>query len=116
MAQLAAVGPLDERDLDGDLRTREVRAARQAHRASERRRRDGERVEALAQREQPAGVEPGADLPGEPQLARGVMPYSVPDQQRAEALARALRIGPAADHELLRDLALHLHPVGRAPV
>ena len=40
--------------------------------------------------------------------------FVVADEQRAEADARALRIGEAADDELLRRLALHLQPVLRA--
>jgi hypothetical protein len=34
----------------------------------------------------------------------------VADEPRAETRARALRIGEAADHDLLRELALHLQP------
>src|SRR4029077_19821446 len=37
------------------------------------------------------------------------------DVERAEAGARALGIGVAADHELLAPLALDLEPVGRSP-
>ena len=43
-----------------------------------------------------------------------VVPVEVPDQQRAETHALALRIGEAADDEVVRLLALHLQPVLRA--
>ena len=55
---------------------------------------------------------PVPTLPGEDE----VVALEVADEQRAEADARALRIGEAADHELLRRLALHLQPVRRAAV
>ena len=72
--------------------------------------RDLERVEPRAQLEQQLRVEAGADLAGEDEVVAVV----VADEQRAEADARALRIGEAADDELLRRLALHLQPVRRA--
>ena len=73
---------------------------------------DLERVEPRAQVEQQLGVEAGADLAGEHEIVL----FEVADQQRAQADARALRIGEAADDELLRRLALHLQPVRRAAV
>ena len=57
-----------------------------------------------------ARSKPGADLAGVAQLAVVV----VAEQQRAELLARALRRGVAADHELLSAVALELQPVARA--
>ena len=85
-----------KRDLHDDLRPHPVRAqARQALGLRERRLRDLERVEPRAQVEQQRRVEAGADLPGE---ARS-RPVEVADEQRAEADARALRIGEAADDE-----------------
>ena len=78
----------------------------------ERRLRDLERVEPRAQVEQQLRVEAGADLAGEDE----VVAVEVADEQRAEADAAALRIGEAADDELLRRLALHLQPVRRAAV
>ena len=68
------------------------------------------RIEARAQVEQQLRVEAGADLAGKHE----VLAFVVADEQRAEADARALRIGKAADDELLRRLALHLQPVLRA--
>ena len=55
-------------------------------------------------------VEAGADLARIAQLAVVVDA----EQQRAEARARALRVGVAADDHLLPLHALHLHPVARA--
>jgi hypothetical protein len=52
-------------------------------------------------------VEPGADLARVAQPAVGV----VADEQRAEAGAGALRVGPAAHDELLLVHALELEPV-----
>ncbi len=71
-----------------------------------------DRVEPPAQVEQQLRIEAGADLSREHQ----VRPVVVADQQRAEADARALRIGESADDELLRRLAFHLQPVLRAAV
>ena len=59
---------------------------------------DLQRVEPRAQLEQQLGVEAGADLSREDQVVAVV----VADEQRAEADARPLRIGEAADHQLLR--------------
>ena len=113
MAQLAVHRPLDERDLHDDLGPHPVRAqARQPDGLGERRLRDLERVQPRAQIEQQLRVEAGADLAGEDE----VVPLEVADEQRAQADARALRIGEPADHELLRRLALHLQPVRRAAV
>ena len=78
----------------------------------ERRRGDLERVEPRAQVEQQLRVEARADLAGEHE----VVALEVADEQRAQADARALRIGEAADDELLARLALHLQPVRRAAV
>ncbi len=71
-----------------------------------------ERVEARAQVEQQPGVEARAHLAREHEVAA----VEVADEQRAESDAPALRIGEAADHQLLRRLALHLQPVRRAPM
>lgn len=57
-------------------------------------------------------VEAGADLAGVAQRAAAVV--VVADQQRAEAGARAGRVGPATDHQLLGADALELEPVRRA--
>src|SRR2546422_301340 len=99
MAQLAVHRPLDEGDLDDDLGPRPVRAqARQPFRSGEGRLWDLEAIQPRAQIEQELCVEAGADLAGEHE----VVTVEVPDEQRAEADPRALRIGEAADHELLR--------------
>ena len=71
-----------------------------------------QRVEPRAQVEQQRRVEAGADLAGEHE----VVALEVADEQRAEAHARALRIGESADHQFLRRLALHLEPGLRAAV
>ena len=57
---------------------------------------------------QGAVVEAGAHLPRVHEVAVGVV---VAEEQRAEPDAGALRVGVAADHELLRVLALELEPV-----
>ena len=56
-------------------------------------------------------VEAGTDLAGVGKLARLVV---IADQQGAEAGPAALRIGEAADHELLAVLRLELQPVPAA--
>ena len=68
------------------------------------------RVEPRSQIQQELCVEAGADLPGKHEIAA----FVVADEQRAQADARALRIGEPAHDELLRRLALHLQPVLRA--
>src|SRR5690242_8084764 len=106
-------GPLDERHLYHDLRLHPVRAhPRQASRLREWRRRDLQRIELRAQLTQKLRVEAGADFTGEDEVVALV----VADEQRAESDASALRVGEAADDELLRRLALHLEPVRRAPM
>ena len=67
-------------------------------------------IELRAQVEQQLGVEAGADLAGKDE----VVALEVADEQRTETDARALRIGEAADDQLLARLALHLEPVRRA--
>src|SRR5215467_733508 len=110
MAQLAMHGPLDEPDLNDDLRTHPVSLAGKAFRFRERRLVDGDGVEPLSQVEQELCVEARADLAGEDEVAIMV----IPDEKRAETHARALRIGESADDELLCGLDLHLQPVLRA--
>src|SRR5262245_12219960 len=113
MAQLAVAGPLDEGDLDDDFGSRPVRAvARQADRTRERRARERERVELRSELRQQLRVEAGADLSREHE----VVALEVADEQRAQADPAAPRVGEAADHELLRRLALHLEPMRRATV
>src|SRR5437879_13624126 len=98
-------GPLDERDLHYDLGPHPMGAdARQAGRFCEGAARNLESVEALAEVEEQLGVEARADLPRENEIVA----LEVAKQDRAEAPAHALRIGEAADDQLLRGLALHL--------
>ena len=67
-------------------------------------------IEARAQFQQQFRVEPGADLAGEYEIVL----LEISDKQGAQADPPALRIGESADHQLLRRLAFHLQPVGRA--
>src|SRR5688500_9136409 len=95
--------PLDEGNLDDDLRPHPVRAnPGQPDRFRERCRGNLQRVEALAEVEQKPGIEARADLARKDEVVIVV----VADEQGAEALASALWIGKAADDELLRRLAL----------
>src|SRR5262245_3412266 len=109
MAQLAVDGPLDEGDLHHDLGTHPVRAqARQPGRFRERRLRDLDAIEPRAQIEQQLRVEARADFAGEHEIVwlalrlalrapRALSRGEIPDEQRTEPDARALRIGEAAD-------------------
>src|SRR5690349_4094891 len=72
----------------------------------ERTRRDLVRLERGAQRGEQLHREPGADLARVHQLALVV----ITDEQRTDVRARAFGIGVAADHELLAQEALGLHP------
>src|SRR5580700_8034652 len=113
MPQLAVHRPLDEADLYDQLRTYPVRAqARQPLRLREGRCRQLDRVESRAEIEEQLRVEAGADLSREDEVVAVV----VADEQCTETGARALGIGEAADHELPRELALHLQPELRSPV
>src|SRR5258705_7628619 len=117
MAKLAVHRPLDERHVDDDLRTRPVRAQpRQARGPGERRRRNLEAIEPRAEIEQQLRVEAGPDFSGEDEIVRLALRLElrtrralprgeIADQQRAEADARALRIGEAANHELLARIS-----------
>src|SRR5688572_321511 len=88
MPQLAVNGPLDEGDLDNDVRLHPVGAeTRQSCSGGERRLRDLEPVEACSQLEQQSCVEPGADLSGEDE----VLSLVVADEQGAKPHARTLR-------------------------
>src|SRR4030095_5440143 len=111
--QFAVAGPLGEGDLNDDRRLDPVRPqTRQADRLRERRRVERDRVEPGAQVEEQFRVEARADLAREDE----VVSLEEADQQCAEPNAASLRIGEAADHELLARLALHLQPVRRPPV
>src|SRR3954465_4465760 len=113
MPQLVVHRPFDERHLDDDLRADPVGAeARYPRGFRERRLRDLERIQARAKVEQQPGIEAGADLAGKHE----VVALDVPDEQRTEADTSALRIGEAADRQLLGGFALHLEPALRAAV
>src|SRR5262245_51484619 len=104
MAQLSVSGPFDKRYLHNDLGTNPMCAhSRQASALGKRRPGLFDLVEPTPQIEQELGIESGADLAGKEQVAS----FKVADEQRAEANASALRIGVAADHQLLRRLAFH---------
>src|SRR5262245_63489514 len=113
MAQLVVVGPFDESRLHDDLGPDPVRAqARQAAGARERRLRHLEGIEPRAELGQEPGIEACADLAGKHEIVAIV----VADEEGAEPDAAALRIGEAADDEILLDLALHFQPVRRPPL
>ncbi|MNS95994.1 hypothetical protein D3C72_1302750 [compost metagenome] len=82
-------------------------AANAARQVVERRGVRHQRVELLAQRAEHRGVEAGADVAGVAQLALRVVHAQ---QQGAEPAAAALRVGKAADHELLPQRAFELDP------
>src|SRR5919204_5751996 len=107
MAQLPLTGPFAEADLGDQLRPHPMHP-----RAGESP--DRERRLVLLQRGQPPPealeqlvVEAGPDLAGVDQLVAAV----VAEQQSAEAVPGPLRVGVAADHQLLLVDALELQPV-----
>ena len=108
----AVLRPLGERHLGDQLRLdpvcRAPRAACSANGVVAASRAPSSCLLQVAQR---LRVEAGADVAGVAQPARLVVDA---EQQRAEPGARALRVGVAADHELLALRALELDPVGRA--
>ena len=113
VTQLAVHRPFDEADLRDHFGTDPVRAhPRQAAALRERRLRDLHRVQPGPKLEQQLRIESRSDLAREDEIVLVV----VPDEQRAQSDAPALRIREAADDELLRRFAFHLEPVGRAPV
>ena len=85
MAKLAVHRPLDERDLHDDFRTHPVRAdSWQPCGPRKRRLRQLDRIEPPSQIQQEPGVEAGANLSGEDEIAVFVMA----DEQGAKADAR----------------------------
>ncbi|MNE11301.1 hypothetical protein D3C80_1040530 [compost metagenome] len=72
-----------------------------------------QRLELLMEAAQRRLVEPGADFAGIAQLA--TVAVMQPQQQRAEGMARAFRLGESDDYELLPMLAFELDPVAAAP-
>src|SRR5688500_4108490 len=105
VTQLAVHGPFGERDLNHHLGKHPVRAqALEADRFREWRRGERQPVEPRTKVEQQLRIEPGPDLPRKDE----VVAFVVADEQRAETDADALRVGEAADDELLRRFAFHL--------
>src|SRR5882762_4530471 len=99
MAELAVHRPLDEGDVHDDLGAHPMRAeARQPFGPGEWRRRDFQVIKPRPEIEQHLRVETGADLPGKDEIVA----VEVAEQQGAKADAASLRIGEAADDELLR--------------
>jgi hypothetical protein len=109
--QSTVVAPLGERDLGDELGLDPVRALglEAAWGIHERGLILLERQQKLVELREGLIVETGADLSGIAQLAVLIDA----EQQGAESLARALRIGEAADHHLLPARAFRLDPVAR---
>src|SRR5262245_35597481 len=113
MTELAVRGPLDEPDLHDDFGTDPMRAhSREANELRERPLGDLERVEPRTKFVQQSSVEPGADFSSEHEIVF----LKITNEQSAEPHALPLRIGEAADDELLCQLAFHLEPVLRSAV
>src|SRR5262249_10795336 len=109
VSKLAVRGPLTEPDLGDEMRPHPVRTGL-ADAIAERGGVLFEPVELLAQRHERLRVEAGTDLARVAQIATFVVAH----EQRAEPDATALRLGEAADDELLLGFALELQPVGTA--
>src|SRR5258707_4714513 len=106
LAELLVPGPLGDPNLGHQLGLRPVGVAGRAAEV-ERRGRALEPLELVAEQVQRPLVEPGTDLARVAQLA----PLVEADEDRAESLPRATRLGPAADHQLLTVGTLELQPV-----
>jgi hypothetical protein len=113
MTKLVMHRPFSERDLYDDLGTDPVRAkARQAGRLGEWGLVGLDAIQFRPQFAEQPGVEAGADLPSEHEVAA----FEVPHEQCTETDSRPLRIGKAAHDEFLARLTLHLQPVRRTAV
>src|SRR5688572_13465881 len=113
MPKLSMAGPFHEGDLHDNLGAHPMRAQfRQSDGFRERRSLDLETVQLRAKAQEERGVEAGSHLARE----NKIVSVEVADEQRSQSHSPALRIGEAADHELLGGLAFHLQPVARAPV
>src|SRR5688500_1207421 len=98
MAQLSMAGPFHEGDLHDDLGAHPMRAQfRQSDGFRERRSLDLKAVQLRAKAQEQLGVEAGSYLARENKIVF----VEVADEQRSQSHAPALRIGEAADHELL---------------
>src|SRR5882672_11670808 len=107
MANTTLFRPLREAHLGDERGLDPVMAAAGRRALIERRRRARQRLQQIADRAQGLVVEAGADLAGVHE------PFCLVHAQveSAEGPARALGIGPAADDELLPQVALDLEPV-----
>src|SRR5262250_3877749 len=115
VADSAVVGPVGEAYLADQKGLGPVMAAAGRDRAGlEWRRGAHERLESLPDRLERGLVETGSDLRHVDETGHGFRAVVEPQVQRAEVAARALRIGVAADHELLSQVALDLDPVAAA--
>ena len=110
MADPALLGPLGEAHLGDQPGLDPVVAAAAGRAGIERRPGARERLQAVPHAAQGGLVEAGADLAGIDEAVTVVDPHV----QRAEPPARALRLRPAADDELLAEVALDLQPLARA--
>jgi hypothetical protein len=109
VAKLAVVGPLGKADLADEPRLDPVHPpGRRQAAPAERRIGPFQAREPVVQAQQGLAAEPGADLARVDQFAVTVV---VTEEQRAESDPGALRVGVAADDELLPVLALELQPV-----
>ncbi len=111
MAELVVVGPLGELHLRDELRLHPVRRlVRGRRRHIERTRRRLQPRQLGHHARQLRVIEPAADVRDVDELLALVDA----EQQRAESAARAARLGPSADDELLLADELQLRPIGRA--
>src|SRR5262249_25664284 len=110
MANAAVLRPLGEAHLADEARLDPVMAAPARRAGGERRGRTRQRLEPRPHERQRLPREPGADL----RALREAVALVEPEVERAEVRARALRIRPAADDELLPELHFDLEPVARA--
>jgi hypothetical protein len=117
VAQPSVVRPLGEGHLGDQLRSGPVHT--RAHEFPGRAFREGgvrqlEGGQLPAQLPQQGLGKTGTDLSGEDQLRRIVVAPVIPDEQRAQALARALRLGVTADDEFLAADAFGFQPARAA--
>src|SRR5690606_15708291 len=109
MPQSAIIGRIPEPDLGDQLRLDPVRRSRRraARAARERTVRPLDPIQSRPQVPEDRVAEARADLAAVHQPT--VFPRA--DMERTKACPRARRVREAADHELARTVALHLHPV-----
>src|SRR5262252_2483700 len=108
MAELAVQGPLNKADLDNDLRLNPLGSqARQTYSPGERSLWYLEVIELRSQIEKQLSVKAGSNLPRK----NKIVTVKVANQQGTQAYSFPLRIGKAANNELLGQLAFHLQPI-----